>query len=153
MPKPHIEVIARGVCVMDGHVLVCRNNGCNLCYLPGGHVEFGEPARAALEREIREELGCSSRAGAFLGGVEHGFVQDGKPRSEINLVFALTRADISVAHPVVAVESHLQFPWVPVADLASWCLEPSVLVELLPDWLAGQAPAWQSSGSLATARV
>ena len=50
-----IEVIARGVCVAGGRVLLCRAKGGSSTYLPGGHVEFGETGREALVREMREE--------------------------------------------------------------------------------------------------
>ena len=52
-----IETIARGVCVQNGKVLLCRAKGGATTYLPGGHIEFGEKGCAALAREVREELG------------------------------------------------------------------------------------------------
>ena len=70
-----IENIARGVCISDGHVLLCRPKGGAYSYLPGGHIEFGETGREALVREIREELGVEASAGRFLGVVENSFMQ------------------------------------------------------------------------------
>ena len=70
-----IETIARGVCVMDGKVLLCRAKGGKSSYLPGGHIEFGETGRQALVREVKEELGVASSAGAFLGAAENYFMQ------------------------------------------------------------------------------
>ena len=46
-----IETIARGVCVQNGKVLLCRAKGGATTYLPGGHIEFGEKGCAALARE------------------------------------------------------------------------------------------------------
>lgn len=43
-----IEVIARGVCVAGGKVLLCRPKAGGYTYLPGGHVEFGETSREAV---------------------------------------------------------------------------------------------------------
>lgn len=40
---------------------------------PGGKVEPGETARAALEREIAEELGCSVDVGAELTTTTHEY--------------------------------------------------------------------------------
>ena len=40
--RGEIETIARGVCVKDGKVLLCRGKGLGTTYLPGGHIEFGE---------------------------------------------------------------------------------------------------------------
>ena len=45
-----IESIARGVCVKDGKLLLCRAKGGKSTYLPGGHIEFGESGRIALVR-------------------------------------------------------------------------------------------------------
>ena len=84
-----IETIARGVCVRDGKVLLCRAKGGKSTYLPGGHIEFGETGRQALVREVKEELGVASETGVFLGAVENSFLQHGKPHAEINLVYEL----------------------------------------------------------------
>ena len=84
-----IETIARGVCVREGKLLLCRAKGGTSTYLPGGHIEFGETGRQALVREVKEELGVESSTGAFLGVVENTFLQHGKPHAEINLVYEL----------------------------------------------------------------
>ena len=84
-----IETIARGVCVRDGKLLLCRAKGGSSTYLPGGHIEFGETGRQALVREVKEEVGVESSTGAFLGVVENSFLQHGKPHAEINLVYEL----------------------------------------------------------------
>ena len=84
-----IETIARGVCVRDGKLLLCRAKGGSSTYLPGGHIEFGETGRQALVREVKEELGVESSTGAFLGVVENAFLQHGKPHAVINLVYEL----------------------------------------------------------------
>jgi 8-oxo-dGTP pyrophosphatase MutT (NUDIX family) len=88
-----IETIARGVCVRDGKLLLCRAAGGSSTYLPGGHIEFGETGRQALVREVKEELGVESSTGQFLGVVENSFLQHGKPRAEINLVYELKLGD------------------------------------------------------------
>jgi 8-oxo-dGTP pyrophosphatase MutT (NUDIX family) len=75
MSKPKIEVIVRGLWSVNGQVLLCRNRRAGHLFLPGGHIEFGEPAAIALAREFLEESGCAVRVGAFLGAVEASFVQ------------------------------------------------------------------------------
>ena len=108
-----IEVIARGVCVVDGKLLLCKAKGGTTTYLPGGHIEFGEAGRQALVREIKEELGLDSTAGAFLGVVENSFLQHGKPHAEINLVYQLTLAEGEVK----AREDWIEFEWRWLDDL------------------------------------
>ena len=108
-----IEVIARGVCVVGGKILLCRAKGGATTYLPGGHVEFGETGRQALVREIREEMGLDSTAGAFLGVVENSFLQHGKPHAEVNLVYELA-LDMLEAR---SREDWIEFEWRPLSDL------------------------------------
>ena len=58
-----IEVIARGVLRHGAAVLACRSVKGGYLYLPGGHVEPGEPAAKALEREFEEETGLGVKTG------------------------------------------------------------------------------------------
>ena len=131
-----VEVLARGVCVKAGQVLLCKSKTAAICYLPGGHVEFRETARFALEREIREEMGLSSKAGAFLGCCEHSFIQKGAPHAEINLVFSLEVPDADPAVSPPSQEDWIEFFWWPIDRLRAARLEPDPLCEALPRWLA-----------------
>jgi len=142
-----IEVMARGVFVCRGHLLACRTGKADMTYLPGGHVEFGESVRAALAREIREELGCRAIVGRFLGAVEHPYLQKGKPHCEINLVFAMRVRGLDPRRPARSAEGHLSFSWIPISSLGRSDLEPAVLRRLLPVWLrAGRgAGNWGST--------
>lgn len=117
-----IETIARGVCVRNGCLLLCRAKGGKTTYLPGGHIEFGETGRQALVREVREELGAESTAGGFLGCLENAFLQHGKPHAEINLVYeldvpSLVDAATGELLPPVAREDWIAFEWRPLSDL------------------------------------
>ena len=108
-----IETIARGVCVRNGKLLLCKAKGGKTTYLPGGHIEFGETGRQALVREIKEELGLDAETGAFLGVVENSFLQHGKPHAEINLVYELSLAEGAAT----AQEDWIEFEWRPLSDL------------------------------------
>lgn len=130
-----IEVIARGVCIVDDHILLCHGKRSTLTYLPGGHIEFRETARQALEREIAEELGRASTAGRFLGCCEHAFLQNGKPHAEINLVFELTIPGLAPGAPVEAAEAWIGFRWQPLDELRAARMEPAVLCDALAVWL------------------
>jgi len=123
-----IETIARGVCVIGGKVLLCRAKGGSSTYLPGGHIEFGETGREALVREVREELGVDSSAGAFLGVVENSFMQRGKPHAEINLVYELKLGDAGSADMPPELKSRedwIEFEWRGLGDLESANLLPA----------------------------
>ena len=110
-----IEVIARGVCVQDGKILLCRAKGGATTYLPGGHIEFGETGRQALVREVKEEIGVDAETGAFLGVVENAFQQHGKPHAEINLVYELK---LPATTPARALEDWNEVEWHDRAHLA-----------------------------------
>lgn len=133
--KPSIEILARGVCVAKGRLLLCQSVGASNTYLPGGHVEFREKAREALEREIREEMGLRARAGRFLGCVEHAFRQKGVWHAEINLVFELRIPGLDPDRDPPAVEDWIRFQWASMARLRASCLEPEPLIRLLPRWI------------------
>ena len=125
-----IEIIARGVCVQEGNILLCRAKGGATTYLPGGHIEFGETGRQALVREVKEEMGVDAETGAFLGVVENAFEQHGKPHAEINLVYELK---IPSATPARACEDWIEFEWRDVRDLASANLLPAEMSRFVPD--------------------
>jgi ADP-ribose pyrophosphatase YjhB (NUDIX family) len=147
MSKRDIEVLARGVCVVEGQVLLCYTRGAENTYLPGGHVDFGERTAEALCREIREEMDLESLAGRFLGVVEHEFDQKGEPHCEINLVFELRIPGLRPDGEPPSVEAHLGFLWVPADPdaLRAAHLEPAPLCDLVPAWSQGAAPAFAST--------
>ncbi len=143
MPKDHIELIARGLILADNRVLLCRNRAHNYHYLPGGHIDFGEPAAEALTREIREELGRACRVGPLLLAEEQIFTQNDRQRHELNLVFHVEHLDdADPDRPIESAEDHLAFDWVDLAGVASADLRPASMRA----WLASggrldEAPA------------
>lgn len=133
----NIETIARGVLVQNGKLLVCQPRKGGRCYLPGGHIEFGETARQALVREIREEMGRDASAGDFLAVAENAFVQNGEPHCEINLFFRLDIPGLPVASDPPACEEWIAFRWVPFSQdaLRAANLLPAHLIDDLPQWM------------------
>ncbi len=133
-----IETIVRGVLVRDGKLLVCQPKKGGRCYLPGGHIEFGESARTALVREIQEEMGCEATAGKCLAVSENSFLQGSEKHCEINLYFAL-EMPLSTAEDPLAKEDWIAFRWVdftaPALQEAN--LLPAHLIQDLPQMLAG----------------
>ena len=125
-----IESIARGVCVRDGKLLLCRAKGGKSTYLPGGHIEFGETGRVALVREVKEELGVDSSTGVFLGALENSFLQHGKPHAEINLIYELKLADDVDVEGLKSQEDWIEFEWRDISDLDSVNLLPEAFKRL-----------------------
>ena len=130
-----IETIARGVCLREGRLLLCRAKGGTTTYLPGGHIEFGETGRQALVREVKEELGLDAQTGRFLGVVENAFTQHGKPHAEINLVYELI---LPPDAEIAAREDWIAFEWRDRADLGD--LLPAAFRRLETDAATPFAP-------------
>jgi len=144
--QPHrIEIIARGVAIEDDRVLLCRSVPGDYAYLPGGHVEPGEPAARALEREMLEETGLEVRAGSLLCVHEARFEQQGAPRHEINLVFHMEHPRRWPAAPE-SLEPAIAFTWTALRDLPAANLLPARMIDWLPertersgvDWLPAE---------------
>ena len=68
-------LVVAGVIERDGRVLVSlrrpKGERASLWEFPGGKVESGEGERAALARELREELGVRVSIGEEYARVEH----------------------------------------------------------------------------------
>ena len=105
----------------------------------GGGVEFGESAKEALEREIREELGREVIAPTLLGVVENLYMFEGKQGHEIVFVFD-GRLDDPQAYSLGIVQgieeskkSVLMGHWVPISDVLSGTIKlyPARIVPLL----------------------
>lgn len=133
-----IETIARGLLIRQGRVLLCRNRKHGYAFLPGGHIEFGETARLALERELMEETGLASKAGPLLLASEHRFTASGKTHHEINLVFRVEHLgappSTAKAEPVPTLEEQIEFVWVDLAEIPETDVRP------------GEVKAWLISG-------
>lgn len=112
------EVIARGLLIENGSVLVCRNIAKGYAYLPGGHIDPGETAAAALAREFTEECGLAVTVGDCLLVSE--LLADGP--HEINLVFHVERRGDDA---VESSEDHIAFDWLDLGAVVDADLRPT----------------------------
>lgn len=135
-----IEVIARAVVFHGERVLLCRNVKSGYHYLPGGHVEFGEPAAEALRREFTEETGVHVDVGTLLLTHEQVFNDGRKDHHEINLVFSAEMQ--SGGDHVPSLEHEIAFDWAAMDKLDALDLRP----RLLREWLRrnGRGGTWIS---------
>jgi 8-oxo-dGTP diphosphatase len=87
------DVVAAGIVIEGRKVLLSRRKkGSHLAGLwefPGGKAEPGEDPRAALERELVEELGIETRAGEIVDVTFHRY--DDADKSVLLLFFEATR--------------------------------------------------------------
>jgi 8-oxo-dGTP diphosphatase len=85
---------------------------------PGGKVEAGESPTAALQREIREELGCAIRVDDVAEVVYHAY-----PDFDLLMLVYRARIVAGLARPV-AVEA---IAWVPRRQLVKTTMPPADL--------------------------
>lgn len=140
MSTASTEIIARGVVRRGGHLLLARQRAKSWSFLPGGHVEPGERAEAALVRELDEELGTDSAIAGFLGAAEHGYVEDGTTHHEINVVFEVSISDTDPTSQ----EDHLEFHWLALSELADADVRPGALKDALVAVGEDRTPFWHS---------
>ncbi len=87
-------IVSAAVIVEDGRVLLTqRKAGTHLegaWEFPGGKVEAGEDPRAALARELKEEIGIEADVGEIVDVTFHRY--DDADKSVLLLFFEATRA-------------------------------------------------------------
>jgi 8-oxo-dGTP diphosphatase len=108
------------VIVRDGRVLVSRRPAGTalggLWEFPGGKIEAGETDRAALARELREELGIDVRPGPLWGILRHRY-----PEREVVLRFRFAEIASGEPRPLEVDEVR----WVAAADLPELAFPPA----------------------------
>ena len=104
----------------------------------GGGIEFGEPGRDAVARELREEIGAEIRNIRYLATLENIFQFAGATKHELVVVFEadLVDAVLYAAEELVGREDDgTPFPvmWKRIADFANGglVLHPGGLLSLL----------------------
>jgi 8-oxo-dGTP diphosphatase len=89
------DIVAAGIVIEGGKVLLSRRKkGAHLEGLwefPGGKVEAGEDPRAALLRELEEELGIATRIGEIVDVTFHRY--DDANKAVLLLFFEAAREE------------------------------------------------------------
>ncbi|MEL6797848.1 MAG: NUDIX domain-containing protein [Planctomycetota bacterium] len=143
-PRDHAqpEVIARGLIIEAGKVLVCQNLAKGYSYLPGGHVDPGETAAAALAREFLEEcgLGVEVKDPAVICELVTG--PDDGSLHEYSMVFHVERrGSDEPCSPVESRENHIGFVWLDLAAVVDADLRPTPIKAWIASGGSVQGPA------------
>jgi 8-oxo-dGTP diphosphatase len=137
-----IENIVRAVVInaQKNEVLLARPVDKDYTFLPGGHIEFGETAMQALDREMVEEIGSEGKFGDHIWTIENTFRDaDGKSCHEIALYFGYAFFERFYEREVKSIEDHIEFLWVNIDDLHFFNIKPAILAELLKGLVTGEA--------------
>ncbi|MBF6595557.1 MAG: NUDIX hydrolase [Thermaceae bacterium] len=114
-----------GVAIKNAQVLLCCTSDGDFWYLPGGRVELGEESRAALRREMQEELGLEVEVSRMVWVSENFFEQGGKTVHELGLYYLMEVPLEPSSQPFVL--SNLTFAWFPLSQLHGLNLQPEFL--------------------------
>ncbi len=138
--EENFEICVRAVIRQGRGILVCRRKGKGYYFFPGGHVDFGEPAKEALERELKEELDLTTKSTSFIGAVENLFREDGQVHHEVNLVFQVEAENTAYKSQ----EDRLDFFFLDVKKLSEENVLPLVLRDNVVRWLDDREIFWAS---------
>lgn len=132
-----------GIVIHDERVLFQRSDEPEQFYfLPGGRAEMGEMAEETLKREMREELGTEIHIERLLYVVENLFTHEDESHHEIGFYFLMTLLEAPRLHTQgeqflwKGEEEHLQWGWLPIAQLPGLPIYPQFLrtaLQKLPD--------------------
>lgn len=138
-------LLARGLVIVYHKILVAHFRDEPYVFLPGGHIECGEAAVAALRREFHEELGATALVRKYLGAIEHQFPHENELIHEINHVFHVDIPSLNGDVVPDSLERDLDFAWHPLESIIEIDLRPPPLRELVQRFSEGDCGVWWES--------
>lgn len=135
----HFRVAA--VIVQDDKFLIQRINECEYYILLGGHVSLGESSFKALQREVKEEVGCDINIEQckFFCFHENFYNKNGRVEHWVENYFTVkSKTKLSVENWDIEEEDNgeiktLRFKWVTREELRELDLKPTSIKKLLVD--------------------
>ena len=143
----HQETTARAVILSDGFMLALKPLYKAIFFTPGGRIEPSETTRAALAREMAEELpGVKFEVLTELGLIEHHWREpSGEDMIGRHHFFHVVAPALTPERAPASVESGLTFAWLPIAGLGSLPIQPPSLARLVPQLASGQTYVWSAA--------
>jgi 8-oxo-dGTP diphosphatase len=143
----NIEICVRAIIRSKERILVCWHKEKKYYFFPGGHVDFGETAEAALVRELKEELDIAVRKLSFIGIIENIYIEKrdkhkehrGK-HHEINLAFSVSAKKVKDK----SLEDHIDFFFLDNKKFKKEKVLPISLQKSVIKWLKDKKTFWKS---------
>jgi ADP-ribose pyrophosphatase YjhB (NUDIX family) len=138
-PEPNSLVPAVSAVVEDneGRVLLHRRSDNELWSIPGGRIEVGESAAAAVVREVREETGIEVVPGRVVGIYSDPrsvvAYDDGEVRQQFSICVACR---VTGGATSTVSEESLEVRFMPRYELDRADISPSIRLRI-EDYLAG----------------
>lgn len=126
-----------GVILHENQVLIHKSPKDDFWALPGGRVEFQEPANETIKREMQEELGIDVCVERLLWVVESFFEHNSKSYHELGFYFLIsTTSDATIysqtqAFDGIEKDNDLIFKWHEIEDLENIEIHPKFLQSAL----------------------
>lgn len=135
----NIRIRVAGILVKEDQILLVRHEKNEKSYwlIPGGGVDFGESAEAALVREYQEEVGLQIRVGKLV--LVHDSIPASLHRQVLNLYFLVSadKFEIKVTQDAVLRDA----AFYPLAEFPKMQVNPDVKKEIME----GIANHWSES--------
>lgn len=136
----NFEVCVRAVVLRRSRILVCWHKIKKHYFFPGGHVEYGEDAKYALLRELKEELNIKVKKASLIGTTENIYQEGKKPHHEINLVFKVVADEAKDKSR----EDHIDFAFFSKKEFEEKEILPISLQKSVIKWLKDKKVFWAS---------
>jgi len=136
--KNNFELCVRVIILNKGKILVCHNKERKYYFFPGGHINFGETAKEALKRELKEELDIKIKNCFFIGAIENVFKEQGKMHHELDLVFNVEAEEIHDKSK----EDHISFFFLDMEKFSKEAVFPIALRDNIIKWLKDHKTFW-----------
>lgn len=125
-------VRATALMARDDKIYLCKSSD-GIYYTIGGAVEVGERTESAVQREVREEVGCEVTVNQLAFVVENVFCQAGVNFHNIEfhyLVTPITEPNLSMVED----NETRSCEWISIDKLDAIDLRPAFLKKALKNW-------------------